>query len=193
MMEDLAVLTKSGITTDKDLSTNNYGTRIRPKQSQINPAIDNLMTEGGESFIQYIKWHGLANESKILVLPSKHHYYYEEKELKDVKVIINLKKLNLISHLDKFLNTLVHNLPSNANFIGCFSDDNAHNGNKFSSYHLSKLFTRFINLLDSKTDHIINKTEVSELLIRNGFKTVDMKEINGLTYFYCKKSRNIFN
>jgi hypothetical protein len=29
----------------------------------------------------------------------------------------------------------------------------------------------------------MNRNEVTELLERNGFRTIDMKEMNGLTYF----------
>jgi hypothetical protein len=193
MMEDIAVLNKSGIIPDVDLPTNYYRTRFTPEKSHNNPVIDSLIAEGGENLLNYIKWHRLANEPRMLVLSSNHHYYYEEKELKDVKVLINLKKLNLIKNLDKFLNTLVRILPTNANFIGCFSDKNAHKENEFSFIHRLRLFNSFINFLDSKTDHNMNQTEVSEILKRNGFKTLDMKEMNGLTYFYCKSSGNIFN
>jgi hypothetical protein len=43
--------------------------------------------------------------------------------------------------------------------------------------------------MDSKTDHIIDKKDVSELLKKSGFKVVDMTEINGLTFFYSQNVR----
>jgi hypothetical protein len=48
------------------------------------------------------------------------------------------------------------------------------------------LLNRFRNFLDSKTDHYINRDEAFELLSLNGFKVINMTEINGLTYFYAQ-------
>jgi hypothetical protein len=187
MMEDIAVLNKSGIKTGSEFSTYYYRTRSTPKKLPVNPTINYLKSEGAENFMHFVKYHGLANELKMLVIPSNHHYYYEEEELKDVEVIINLKKLNLIKHLDMFLNSFVHNLPSNANFFGCFSDNNSLKFKKSYLYHTSRLYSRFINFIDSKTDNFMNSTEVTLLLRKHGLRIVDMKEMAGLTYFYCKR------
>ncbi|MCU0472814.1 MAG: hypothetical protein MUC93_05530 [Bacteroidales bacterium] len=175
-----------------------YGINVdKEKSSKVktgfNPAIRTLMAEGGLSFYRYLTSINLSRESDILVLPSNHHYYYDGKELKDVRILINLKKLNLIKHLDMFLNTLVRILPPETNFIGCFSDSNTLKRNGFPFYHPSRLFNRLNNFLDFRTDQIMNKNEVSELLKRNGFRTIDMKEMNGLTYFYSRKVINQFN
>jgi hypothetical protein len=151
--------------------------------TSFNSTIINMVAEAGENFLHYLKRMGLSKESDLIVLSSKHHYYYDENELKSVRTLINLKKLNLIKHLDAFLFTLIHVLPQNANFIGCFSDSKTVKANSFSYYRPSRLFNRFINLLDSSTDNSMNKDEVTEILERNGFKVVDMTEINGLTYF----------
>jgi hypothetical protein len=43
--------------------------------------------------------------------------------------------------------------------------------------------------MDSKTDHNIDKKDVSGLLEKSGFKVVDMTEINGLTFFYSQNVR----
>ena len=193
-MEDISVVSRVDIISDKTThGTNINQGDITQRRTDFNPAVVTMITEGGINFFHYLKSIHLSKESEILVLPSKHHYYYDEKELKGVRILVNPRKLNLIKHLDLFLNNLVRILPPNANFIGCFSDNKTLNVNGSLSYHLSRLFSRFINALDDKTDHIMNKNEVSELLEKNGFKTVDMKEMNGLTYFYCRTSRNMFN
>jgi hypothetical protein len=67
------------------------------------------------------------------------------------------------------------------------------NNHGFPFYHPSRLFSRLANFLDSRTDQIMDRNEVSELLKRNGFKTIDMKEMNGLTYFYSQKVIDRFN
>jgi hypothetical protein len=94
-----------------------------------------------------------------------------------------------MKHPGRFLHTLFNVLPHDANFIGCFSDDKKlkHNGGHY--YKPSRLLKRFINFIDSKADHIMDKNEVSELLSSHGFKIVDMTEIDGITYFYSQNIR----
>lgn len=142
-----------------------------------------LTAEGGTTFFRYLKRFNLFNEPDLLILYPNIHFYYDENELKSVRTFINLKKLNLIKDPDAFLNTVFTVLPLNVNFIGCFSDSNTLKGNGF----ISDLSTKFNNLLDSKTDNNIDKTYVSELLEKYGYKVVDMTEANGLTFFYSRK------
>jgi hypothetical protein len=141
-----------------------------------------LTAEGGKNFFHYLKRFNLAKEPDLLILSPNNHYYYEEIDLRNVRTLINLKKLNLTKDLDTFLNTLIHILPRNVNFIGCFSESKILNGNEF----LSELSTRFNNFLDSRTDHNMDKKNVSELLEKYGFKVIDMTEMNELTYFYSQ-------
>ena len=70
----------------------------------------------------------MSGEHNLVVLSSKDNYSCNEHELKNARIIINLKKLNLIKHLDLFLNSLVRILPPNTSFIGYFSDEKAVNG-----------------------------------------------------------------
>jgi hypothetical protein len=154
-----------------------------------NNAIVDLIAEGGVNIYRYLDNLGLLYEPDLLVLSSKHHYYYDEKELRNVRTIVNLKKLNQIKYPDLFLNTLVRILAPGTNLVGCFSDDKIMKSNGLHYYHPSRLYNRFINFLDAKVDQIMNKNQVHELLSRNGLKTIDMREMNGLTYFY---SRNIY-
>jgi hypothetical protein len=153
----------------------------------FSPAIINKIAEAGINFYSYLKNIGLSKEPDLMILSSKQNYYCDEKELKSVRTLINLKKLNLIKHLDIFLFTLMRILPQNANFIGCFSDSNDLKRNAFHLYRPSRLINRFINFLDSSSVHNMDKNEVSEVLERNGFKIVDMTEMNGITYFYSQK------
>jgi hypothetical protein len=125
--------------------------------SLFNPAIFALLAEVGLNFFRFLRSLGLSADPNLVVLSSKDNYFCHEYELKNARIIINLKKLNLIKHLDLFLNTLVLILPPDARFIGYFSDKGA-----------------------------LNRNEVAGLLEKNGFKTLDMKEMNGLTYFISK-------
>jgi hypothetical protein len=192
-MENISVLKNPEVVSSKTHGTNVSWETISRRRKGFDPAIVSLISEGGVNFYRYLKSLNMSKGSDILILPSNHHYFYDEKDLKSVRVLVNLKKLNLIRHLDIFLNTLVRILPQDTNFIGCFSDSKTLKGNGFSYYHPSRLFNSFINFLDSRTDRIMDKNEVSELLGKYGFKTVDMKEMNGLTYFCCKMSGRMFN
>jgi len=186
-MEDISVLRKVDRIREKTHETGPIREKLTANRTGFNPAMVSLISEGGINFFQYLKGLNLAKESEILVLPSNHHYYYDEKELKSVRVLVNIKKLNLIKQLDIFLKNLVCLLPPNANFVGCFSDNKSMYAKGSPSYRFTELCNRLINFLDDKTDHIMNKDQVLQLLERNGFRTIDMKEMNGLIYFYSKK------
>jgi hypothetical protein len=184
-MEDISVLQRTGKTTDKKVRTNLSRPKLSPETTKNNPVLDKRLTEGDENFLDYLRRHGLANEANLLVLSSKLHYYYDSEELKEVTTLINLKKLNLIKHLDDFLHTLCIGLSPKTNFIGCFSDRKSQKGISMTS----RMYKRFINFLDSKIDIEIDSKDISRLLESHGFKIIDMTEINGLTYFRTQNYR----
>jgi hypothetical protein len=148
----------------------------------MNPVMNDLIAEGGENFFNYLECHGLANEDNTLVLSSTHHYYYDPNELESITTLINLKKLNLIKHLDNFLHSVVHVLSPESNFIGCFSDFKTQKGVGLTS----RMYKGFINFIDAKIDVDYDRNEVSKLLESHGLRVMDMTEINGLTYFRAK-------
>ena len=88
-------------------------------ENQNNPVFDSLLAEGGENFYHYITWLGLSKDPNLMILSSIHHYYYDFNDLKGVKTLINLKKLNQINHIDTFLNNVIRVLPQKAKFVGC--------------------------------------------------------------------------
>jgi hypothetical protein len=143
----------------------------------------NLTAEGGVTFFKYLKKFNLFSEPELLILSPNIHFYYDENDLKDVRTFILLRKLNLIKDLDIFLRTLSQILPTNVNFVGCFSDNKTLKWNGF----VSNLSNKFYNILDSKTDHFLDKEDVSELLGKYGFKIIDMTEMDELILF-CSKT-----
>jgi hypothetical protein len=116
-------------------------------------------------------------------LSAKKHYFYDESDLKRVRVLVNLRKLNMIKHLDMFLNTLVRILPPDTSFMGYFSDNNAVARNGLGGF-FPRLYARLINFLDGKTDRRMNTDDVRGLLERNGFEVVNMTTMSGQTYFH---------
>lgn len=153
------------------------------------PAIVNLIAEDGNNFFRYLKSLGLTREKNLVVLSSRRHYYYDEDEMKNVKTLINLKKLNLIKYLDEFLFTLVKILPQDTKFLGCFNDCNVSFKNGGSILHPIKLLRQKINIFDLRVERTLNKKIVSETLESHGFKITDMTEIDGIIYFCAQKAR----
>ena len=119
-----------------------------------------------------------------MVLSSKLHYYYDYDELKEITTLINLKKLNLVKHLDDFLQTLYNGLSPKTNFVGCFADTKSQ-GKSVTN----RMVKKFLNFLDAKIDIEIDSKDFSKLLESHGFKIIDMTEINGLTYFRTQNYR----
>jgi hypothetical protein len=148
----------------------------------FDPAIFTLLTEVGLNFFRFLRSLGLSG-ANLVVLSPKDNYSCDEGKLKNARIIINLKKLNLIKHLDLFLNTLVRILPPNTSFIGYFSDEETSKGYGFNTGSILRILKRVFNLFGSAVNHSMNRDEVADLLEKNGFKTLVMKEMNGLTYF----------
>jgi hypothetical protein len=176
-----------------------------------NDAIDKLITEGGEDFYNYVDSRGLSKDSSLIVLSSSHHYYYDYEEMNSAKTVINLKELNRIKEIKSLLHSHLHFLPQRCNFVGCFV-----NNRNIERYSLRRYLTsvekmrdsdnvelgivsrfpfinRLYSLMDSKTNKYLSEKSVALLLGVHGFKIMDMKEINGLTFFHSLKVENVFN
>ena len=184
-MEDISVLQEPVRTTNKNAAAMSFRPKLSAEARTNKLVNDNLVQEVDENFKNYLKRHGLANEDKLLVLSSNLHYYYDYEELREVKTLINLKKLNLVKHLDDFLYTLSYGLSPMTNFIGCFSDVTSQKGVSKAS----RFYKRFLNFVDSKFDIEISSRNFSRRLESHGFKVIDMTVINGLTYFRTQNSR----
>ena len=184
-MEAISVLQRPVKSTDKNVRTNLMRTKAPAETRKNNLVSNKLFGEIDENFINYLNWNGLANEDNLLVLSSKLHYYYDYEELKEVTTLINLKKLNLIKHLDDFLQTLYNGLSPRTNFVGCFYDRKKQRGISMTQ----RLSRKFLNFLDSRIDIDIDSSDFSKLLESHGFKIIDMTEINGLTYFRTQNYR----
>ena len=176
-----------------------------------NEAVDNLITEGGEDFYNYVNRIGLATDPGLIVLSSIHHYFYDTEEMNNARTVINLKELNKIKQIRSFLQSQLHFMPLKCNFLGFFvnnikvdkyalRDSSSFLANKMRSDEIeNSIVSRFsfINmlygLLDSKTNTYLSEFSVTSLLRDNGFKVMDMTEFNGLTFFHSQKVGDIYN
>ena len=184
-MENTSVLNKSGLMTRDHVDSIFQATSLSSEGNAANTAMNDLMAEGGESFFHYVDRLGLADEPNLLVLSAKNHYYYNDSELKSVTTLINVKKLNLIKHLDNFLQTVCLVLSPKTNFVGCFSEPENQRGIKL----VSRMYKGFLNILDSRTDNEIDRDDFTRLLESYGFRIIDMTHINGMTYFRTQSNR----
>jgi hypothetical protein len=189
MMENISAL-------QKDVYLGNFFTgtasaAIQPSflKPRLNPVYESLLSEGGETFFQYIDSLGISQESDMLILSSKHHYYYDHNDLTGVKVLINLKKLNFIKHLDSFFHVVFRMMPPKSKFIGCFTSSKTPKGKGFPFYQSANFFSRFLNFIDSRTDRPLHKDDVSRMLESHGFKVLDMTEINGEIFFSAQNKK----
>jgi hypothetical protein len=178
---------------------------------RINRISDILTNEGNESFRHYIEWLGLSRDPKLVVLSSVHHYYYDAEEMKGVKTVVNLKELNQIKEINNFLNSMFLILPPKCYLIGCFVDNKKLSGfsfrKKYSDPGANKvteeeengivsrvpLFNTIFSILDAKTNKYLSGKNVTQLLRNNGFKVMDMTELEGLTYFCAQSQRSADN
>jgi hypothetical protein len=153
-----------------------------PQELMLNPTLESIRYEAGDDFVQYLHWLQMEDEPNLMTLPCTHHYYYENDDLKKIKILINLKPLNSIKQLESFLQTLVRLLPHESSFIGYFKNTDQ-NKSVFSIPQFSNFFHEFINYIDLRTDNSLTKREVSRLLEKHNLNVVDITDINGMTYF----------
>jgi hypothetical protein len=179
MMEDISGLINSSIIINKRFKTNFNGNKVSNARSPNYLFIDALISEGGEYFYHYLDKLGISSEPNMMLIPARHNYY-DCNDLTGVNILINLRRLNLIKHLDSFFHVLGKELSRGASFIGCFSENRLTKSIDLDSLNKK----RQESFLRSKTSPLkINKTDVSRLLDQHGFATVDMSEIGELTFF----------
>ena len=76
-----------------------------------------------EDFLNYLARLGLVAEPGLLVIPDKHHYFYDMEDLKGVKTIVNLMQLNHVREVRGFVRKISELLHYQAGFVGCFIDN----------------------------------------------------------------------
>jgi hypothetical protein len=157
-----------------------------------------LSSEGCNNFADYIELLGFINDPDMVVLSSKHHYYYDQEELKNVNTITNLKELNKIKQIKNFLQSVRFILHQRGNLIGYFTDNTQNIGfrsilnssdsdtteNGVVSMH--PLLKIIFNIMGAAINIFLTKKSVRLMLEDNGFKVLDMTELNGQIYFHAQ-------
>lgn len=124
-----------------------------------------------QDFFKYSTQLGLIDKDSLILTP-KNHFYYDFDEIKNVKTLVNLTKLNNIEKLGDYMN-LICKLRKSTILYGCFTD--------------SRMSNLFRSVQDAKMKRLLTKKRVSALLNAQNYKVLDMKEINEVVYFKSMK------
>ena len=170
-----------------------------------NPQFSELNSGVYESFSDYIARLGIPGDLNLMVLPFSKHYYYESKDLKKVKILVNPKRLNEIKNTREFMFNISSVLPLKSYFIGAFFNNKDKNILLSDPYKSQEVLSGsidpvengissrvpFLNLLykliDFRLERYMTKTAVSFQLANVSLKVLNMTDINGLTYFCTQK------
>ena len=194
------------IYSPKSAASKAVETGLQKRDNSGRPGLGKLLDELSEkarqdlfSFLDHI---GLSSDTRMLVIPSTRHFFYDAEELKEIKTIINLKQLNHVTDIKEFLRTVSEILPHRSNFVGCFVDNRAQRGfsddagrqtDKTEAYENGiesriPFINRMYSLMDLRTNRYLSRRSVTSLLSEHGFQVVGMTEMNGMTYFYTQKN-----
>jgi hypothetical protein len=197
----LEILKNNESETITELNNSSFGLARDGANNEI------LKTKGYETFSKYIDRIGLAKDPNLVILSSVNHYYYDNDEMKDITTVVNIKLLNHIDRTDNFLNSIVSMLPENANFVGCFEENNkpldlfrnnstpgkiaSTNPDDLENGIVSKspILNMIYNFMDARTYNSMTEKSVTLLLENHDFKVLDFTNINGLIYFHARINR----
>ena len=172
-------------------------------------AVDQLITEGGDYFYNYLKKIGLEKEKDLIVLSSRHGYFYAEDEMTCAKTVVNLKELNQIPDIKSFFHSQLDALPQECNYVGCFVNSEKHDRHSLRSdsastttqpdmvdlgiYSQYSFLNRLYSIFDSRTNSYMSERSVTLLFQIFGFEMLNMTEHGSVTFFHSQKSGSILN
>ena len=149
-------------------------------------SVARLISTGGLSLARFLMNTGLFRKQGMIILSQHDHANFTASELGRITTLITVRRLNLVKHLEMFLNSLAHILPPDTNFVGCFSPAKGRNlvhGSTEREDGITGMFSH-----DRHPGwHVLNSSLVSEMLERNGLSLISMSEMNGITWFYSRK------
>ena len=163
--------------------------RLTAGQTVSSPVLEKMIMEGGIDFYNYLRWIGLSEQPNIMVLTSMRQYYYDHNDLKNIGVLINMKKLNQVTHLESFIHTLFRLLPYQSAFVGCFCNPSEERS-EVARERSVKFFHGFRSA-GCRAGRSLTRISVVNMLNNNGFILKDMTDINGLAYFWAQNNRRL--
>jgi len=141
----------------------------------------------GFSFFRYMRSAGLAERQGIIILSSHEGANWGRSDVQRAGTLISLRRLNLIKHLDMFISSLVRLLPPDSSFVGCFAQKHIPETGKEHTGAVTG-FSQETGYHSRCGYRELNSARVSAILERSGMVVLDMRELNGLTYFHSRKN-----
>lgn len=151
--------------------------------ASLNKAYSTMSADEGQDFTDYLTGLGLLGESEMLVLSMRQHWYFHYNDVRNLRILVILKKLDLIKHSESLLQAIFRVLKPEAYFIGCFTSDLSSECKHLNSFRPHFIYHKVDNFLEPKASHHFNKKYFPEIIEAQGFRIVDMAEIKGQVYF----------
>ena len=161
--------------------------RNREGKCSLSHSLMRLFVSGGLSLFRYLRYTGMFRDPGLVILSSHDFARFRAGDLGKASTLITIRRLNLIKHLDMFLNSLVQILPPETHFVGCFSQT-GDTGNRAGKWSRLQGFPGRLISGGIKGCHLLDRQKVSEILGRNGLSLISMTEMNGVTYFHSRKA-----
>jgi len=146
----------------------------------------NMIPSFGIPFSRYLINSEITERNGMIILRPDNNANISAEELKRVTTLVTLRRLNLVKHLEMFLNSLARLLPPDTNFVGCFSPAKDGDAVTVTAGRHGGLTGWFLHSGGTEC-HVLNRSKVSEMLERNGLSLISMTEMNGVTYFHSRK------
>lgn len=166
-----------------------------------------LIKEQGSDAADFISLNVDISSSDTHILKTNLLFPVEAIEDGSIDSIVNLNKINDIRGINDFFKAVNSKLPLDGKFIGCFEGQAQRRRRILKKYTFllaqiyflsdfifkrvfpKLLLTRwFYFFITAGRNRVISKAESLGRLVFSGFDIIDVKEINGLTYFLCKKT-----
>jgi hypothetical protein len=195
----------SGVVKKDKPVARSYPKSLSIRDSGLIHLFDELDIDMRKDLINYLDRMELVSDSGVLVIPSARHYFYNAEDLKGIKTVINLKRLNHVRDIRNFLRKISDLLPNKSNLVGCFVDSKIQksypdkysnlSGNpadKTEAYENgieSKVpfINRMYSFIDLRPNRYLTRRAVIHYLEESGLELLGMTELKGLTYFCAQK------
>jgi lipopolysaccharide/colanic/teichoic acid biosynthesis glycosyltransferase len=176
--------------------------------SESNPEKERLLRTLGIDVYDYISQHLNPERSSVQVLNASTVTDLDPSQFVGKQSLVNLAILNRARYINRFLNTINHNLPDAAIYIGCIETSNSkknhlyRNGrNLFKTLYwiycfvvhrvFPKMkFTQKLYFWITRGRYRwLTLAEVLGRLVSCGFEIIEYKEIKGVTFYVVMKTR----
>lgn len=183
----------------------------RSFQDPVSELANQLYRYGHGDMYDYLDNLNLNTIGKSIVLISSNHYFFKKEDLRDIKMVVDIKNLARKRNIESYLSTINSNIPDGCYFTGCFetptskfsgnpdyhkylfenNDDEEKNRNE--SNNLLGIIDKLINKLKISLSQNLTKADAEESFMQTGFNVIDMTEINGRIYFSAIKEPKYSN